>query len=146
MSSWSATRTLAGYGDLGNELPFVVGPQADVGEDRNSIHQRILPPRESAPKPLNRDVRSGSELKGLPADSETAPKPEGFGVQGAELVVATCPINPCEEILVPYPYPIFHDDVRDFAPPDHLVGLAPAKTDYPGNVTDAVKHRFRVVA
>lgn len=28
------------------------------------------PPRESAPKPLNRDVRSGTQLKGLPADGD----------------------------------------------------------------------------
>jgi hypothetical protein len=32
--------------------------------------------------------------------------------------------------------------VRDFASPDHLISFGSAETDHPGNLTDAIKHRF----
>jgi hypothetical protein len=112
--------------------------EGDFPERR--LDQSKNTPRGASPKPLKGDLRSGTGLKGLPADRESAPKGEGFGV----LMSAAGAINPFEEISAPYPYSAFDNDVRNFAGLDHLVGLAPSETDHPGNVTDAVKQLFNV--
>ena len=64
-----AVRTLAPNGDLGNELP--PGARSPAGLSRGGSKldpaRNPLHPRESAPKPRNGNLRSGTGLKGLPA-------------------------------------------------------------------------------
>jgi hypothetical protein len=88
---------LATYRDMGDERPSgrLTGrdrPQTDGGDDRsikNSVHHR-----ESAPKTLNGDVSSGTGLKGVPADRETAPKGEFCALEDWNSALSATPSSP----------------------------------------------------
>ena len=85
------------YGDMGDERPSgrLTGrdrPQTDGGDDR-SIKESCPPPRECA-KTLNGDLNSGTGLKGVPADRETAPKGEFCALEDRNSALSAAPSSP----------------------------------------------------
>lgn len=67
-------------------------PQTDGGDDR-SIKESCPPPRECA-KTLNGDLSSGTGLKGVPADRETAPKGEFRALEDWNSAFSAAPSSP----------------------------------------------------